>query len=456
MMKIGAYGKSVMIVGGHSKQIYVSNNTRKTQRVKNIYICEECGKFVDGKRLPKGQKEHCCTDYFCTTCNEWVQEDHTCFMLPSDLPDGDRECKIPEKYIFYDFECQQDTGVHVHNLVVARWTCTDCLDISENDPNRQTKVDSCNLCSAPQKDREKHFKGVKAANDFCTWLFEKQPNQYKLNKKGNETSSPTFRRTVIAHNSQSYDLYFVMQHMLKNGRTPDRCIRRGGKLLYVTRRDDCIRFIDSLCFLPMALSKLSSAFDLDEPKGFFCHYFNVPDNEGFQGNLPEDVHYGPGKMMSKTRAEFYKWYNEEAKKGGLFDFDAELLKYCRLDVHILEQACVKFRKLFMSITSMDDYKGIDPFKHSVTLTAACNLVYRSLYLKPETIALLPPQGFQPEKAFSVKALQWLHYESVTRNCHIRHACNGGEVKIGGHYVDAWLVRRYSNSVRIFWLHMAWV
>ena len=404
---------------------------------KNIYICEECGKFVDGKRLPKGQKEHCCTDYFCTTCNEWVQEDHTCFMLPSDLPDGDPECKIPEKYIFYDFECQQDTGVHVPNLVVARWTCTDCLDISENDPNRQTKVDSCNLCSAPQKDREKHFKGVKAANDFCTWLFEKQPNQYKLNKKGKETSSPAFRRTVIAHNSQSYDLYFVMQHMLKNGRTPDRCIRRGGKLLYVTRRDDCIRFIDSLCFLPMALSKLSSAFDLDEPKGFFCHYFNVPDNEGFKGNLPEDVHYGPGKMMPKTRAEFYKWYNEEAKKGGVFDFDAELLKYCRLDVHILEQACVKFRKLFMSITSMDDYKGIDPFKHSVTLAAACNLVYRSLYLKPETIALLPPQGFQPEKAFSVKALQWLHYESVTRNCHIRHACNGGEVKIGGHYVDGW-------------------
>ena len=402
----------------------------------NIYICADCGKFVDKKRLPKGEKGHNCTDYYCTTCNQWVVESHLCFMQPEDLPDGDPECHIPEKYIFYDFECQQDTGEHVPNLVVARWTCTDCLDSPKEDPDIQFKIDQCKLCNAPQKEREKHFKGSNSATEFCEWLFAEQPDQFKLNKKGKETSTPNFRRTAIAHNSQGYDLYFVLQHMLKS-KPPNKCIRKGGKLLYVTRDACCIRFIDSLSFLPMALSKLSSAFNLEEPKGWFCHYFNTAENAGYKGPMPESHFYGADKMMPKARADFMKWYEAEVQKGVEFDLDAELLRYCRLDVKILEQACVKFRELFMQVTSMENYKGIDPFKHSVTLAAACNLVYRSLFLRPETIALLPPQGFQPKKAYSVKALQWLHYESVKRNCHIQHAVNGGEVKIGGHFVDGW-------------------
>ena len=404
---------------------------------KNIYICAECGDFVDQKRLPKGKKEHSCTDYYCTTCNQWVEDSHLCFMQPADLPDGDPECHIPEKYIFYDFECQQETGEHVPNLVVARWTCTDCLDSPKgDDPDIQFKIDQCKLCNAPQKQREKHFKGSNAATEFCQWLFAEQPDQFKLNKKGKQTSTPNFRRTAIAHNAQGYDLYFILQHMLKS-KPPNKCIRKGGKLLYVTRDASCIRFIDSLSFLPMALSKLSSAFNLEEPKGYFCHYFNTSENEGYKGPMPESHCYGANKMMPKTRADFMKWYKAEVQKGVEFDLDAELLRYCRLDVKILEQACVKFRELFMQVTSMENYKGIDPFKHSVTLASACNLVYRSLFLKPETIALLPPQGFQPKKAYSVKALQWLHYESVKRNCHIQHAVNGGEVKIGGHFVDGW-------------------
>ena len=102
--------------------------------------------------------------------------------------------------------------------------------------------------------------------------------------------------------------------------------------------------------------------------------------------------------MPKTRVEFYKWYNEE-EKGKTLILMLSSSSTPRQNVNILEEACVKFRKLFMSVTSMDNYKGIDPFKHSVTLAAACNLVYRSLHLKPETIALLLPQGFQLEKAY---------------------------------------------------------
>ena len=101
----------------------------------------------------------------------------------------------------------------------------------------------------------------------------------------------------------------------------------------------------------MALSKLSSAFDLDEPKGHFCHYFNTPDHVGYKGPMPDAHYYGVNRMMPSAREAFFKWYDEEVAKGVEFDFDAELLRYCRQDVNILEQACVKFRTLLMTITS---------------------------------------------------------------------------------------------------------
>lgn len=404
-----------------------------------VYICGECSNFVDKSRLPSGQEKHSCTDFYCVTCSSWVIKSHECFMERESWPDGDDDPQkiTPEIYVFYDFECEQVTGIHKPNLLVASWTCTKCLDISKKVKNRQLKINACTLCRVPECDREIYFKGPDAAHNFCNWLFATQPDQFKLNKKGKETSSPNFRRTVIAHNSQGYDLYFILNHMIKNGRKPTNIIRKGGKLLYLTSKKNCIRFIDSMSFLPMSLAKLTSAFQLPAPKGTFPHYFNTFDNFGYKGPMPDPEKYGANKMMPKARAEFLKWHSEQVEKGHEFDFDKELLEYCRLDVKILQQACVKFRELFMKLTSRPSYKGIDPFKHSVTLASACNLVYRSLFLQNATIALIPPQGYHPKKNYSKKALQWLHYESVKRGCHIQHAINGGEVKIGGHYVDGW-------------------
>ena len=86
----------------------------------------------------------------------------------------------------------------------------------------------------------------------------------------------------------------------------------------------------------------------------------------------------------------------------------------------------------MSLTSLKNYKGIDPFKHSVTLASACNLVFRALYLKKDTIPLLPAEGFIPKKRQSVKSLKWLHYMSKKLDCKIQY-----EYKIGGHHVDGY-------------------
>ena len=115
-----------------------------------------------------------------------------------------------------------------------------------------------------RKVQGKSFKGADTARDFCDWLFEPQPAQFKVNKNGEETCAPNYRRTVIVHNAQGYDMYFILNYMIKSGVKPDVIIRRGGKLLYMTKRGNCIRFIDSLSFLSMSLAKLTSAFEFPQ------------------------------------------------------------------------------------------------------------------------------------------------------------------------------------------------
>ena len=49
-------------------------------------------------------------------------------------------------------------------------------------------------------------------------------------------------------------------------------------------------------------------------------------------------------------------------------------------------------------------------------------------LEAQTIALIPAQGFKPERKHSLKGLQWLQYLNIVNNYDppIRHARNGGE------------------------------
>ena len=144
-------------------------NKHETKTCKNFFICSKCESFVDKSRLPKGRKQHRCTDYYCVTCASWVDVTHKCYMEKESLPDGgsDPDEIIPEIYIYYDFECEQDTGVHIPNLLVARWTCTNCLDLPEDTEKRQEKIDGCRLCKVPENKRELSFKGIDTAKSFC-------------------------------------------------------------------------------------------------------------------------------------------------------------------------------------------------------------------------------------------------------------------------------------------------
>ncbi|VDI79418.1 Hypothetical predicted protein [Mytilus galloprovincialis] len=149
-------------------------------------------------------------------------------------------------------------------------------------------------------------------------------------------------------------------------------------------------------------------------KGYFPHLYNRKENQtSVLNQLPDVKFYNPDAMKSEDRENFLEWYQTNVKV--MFDFQKELLKYCRSDVDILRRCCLRFRELFMSMTkSATGDGGIDPFETCINIASACNLVFRTKFLRADTIGIIPAQGYRPEEKHSVKAIQWIKYISQTK------------------------------------------
>ena len=251
--------------------------------------------------------------------------------------------------------------------------------------------------------REYIFDGNDTADQFCEWLFSDKNNG----------------ATVLCHNFQGYDSYPVLQYLYKNGVVPS-IVPNGAKIMSLTVPMCNIKMIDSINFLPMALAKLPCMFGLKElKKGYFPHLFNRKENQTLVlDRLPVIAYYNPDAMKHDDRKEFLKWYEVHKHEG--FDFQHELLEYCRSDVDILRRCCLVFRNDFITTT------GIDPFEKSITIASACQRVFRNNFLKENTIGIIPAHGYNPKHKQSIKALQWIKYVSHIRRIRIQRAQNGGK------------------------------
>jgi hypothetical protein len=70
--------------------------------------------------------------------------------------------------------------------------------------------------------------------------------------------------------------------------------------------------------------------------------------------------------------------------------------------------------------------NIDVFQESITIASACNKVLWKVFLKPDTIGLIPTGGYRGNKNYSRKAMMWLVYREQIDGCRIRHGRNGRE------------------------------
>ena len=91
-----------------------------------------------------------------------------------------------------------------------------------------------------------------------------------------------------------------------------------------------VKFLDSLNYLHMLLSALPKAYGLSEvEKGTFPHLFNIPENQNYIGELPPFSSHSPDTMSVIERTKFLEWYNDQKIHGYIFDFQKEILKYCK-------------------------------------------------------------------------------------------------------------------------------
>lgn len=280
--------------------------------------------------------------------------------------------------------------------------CQPCADNSNPE---------CNFCT------QKVFRGESCISDFLAWIFTPE----NLNS------------TVVAHNSSSYDGLFILRELIAQGKSPE-FTNSGCQIIEISISKTKVRFVDSLRFLTSPLSKLPKMFGLTElKKGYFPYRLNTPENQ----YLPTLPSYPPkdlfcpeemkGHFSEKTGElsgpinDFNKWY--DAHKHEPFNLQQELLDYCISDVTILKEACLQFRKDFIAETK------IDPFISNITLSQLCMDFFRSTYLEPGTIPIIPPQGYHCDDKQSTSAMVWLKYLESELGRSLVKKGNNGEKKL---------------------------
>ena len=359
--------------------------------------CPKCCKSMDVRKL----KNHPCVDNKkCSTCKAVLNPNdpnHQCYIQQEQPKEEPSYAQL----LFFDFESNQERGIHEVNLCVVY------------DEEGEVAV----------------FRGKNTVAEFCQWLFT--PEHDKC--------------IVIAHNFKGYDSYPILNHLNQQA-IPYDVIYNGAKCVTLTtktkeRRKQFaieITFIDSLNFIPMALAKFPKTFGQDELcKGYFPHYFNKDENQHYVGPIPCQDDYGVNYMKPEAREKFMAWHQEQVENNYVFDFQQEILKYCRSDVDILAQCCKLYREMFRKATdTTHDDTGLDPFDSATTIASYCMQVYRTKFLKKDTIALLP-QHQQLKRKQSHEALQWLSYTSEKEGIHMQHDRNGGEKRVGPYSLDGY-------------------
>ena len=363
-----------------------------------IRKCPTCKKSMDVRKL---RAHECVDNKKCPTCKAVLNPNdlnHKCYIQQEQPGEEPSYAQL----LFFDFECTQEHGIHEVNLCVVY------------DEEGEVGV----------------FRGKNAVKDFCEWLLT--PEHHKC--------------IVIAHNFQGYDSYPILK-FLNQEAIPYDVILNGAKCVTLTTKTKQrrklfqieIKFIDSLNFIPMALARFPKTFGQDELcKGYFPHFFNKDENQEYVGPIPCQDDYGVNYMKPEAREKFMTWHQEQVDNNYVFDFQHEILKYCRSDVDILAECCKLYREMFRLVTSTDGdiETGIDPFDTATTIASYCMQVYRTKFLQKDTIALLP-QHQQHKRKQSHEALQWLSYTAEKEEIRIQHDRNGGEKRVGKYYLDGY-------------------
>ena len=87
-------------------------------------------------------------------------------------------------------------------------------------------------------------------------------------------------------------------------------------------------------------------------------------------------------MKPDERTKFLKGYENHISKNYIFDFEKEIIEYCRSDVDILRRGMMKLREDVIWL------ENIDPLCY-ITIASVYITIYHSKYIPTKTTAIVP-------------------------------------------------------------------
>ena len=352
--------------------------------------------------------------YICKLCSKELvggcnigQIHHVCYIhKPKELKMGDSN-----NIYVYDFECCQvcqpdgRTFVHEVNLVCVRRVYPD------------------------------------ASGDYDEMCFStlEQFIAYVL-------SFQTLSRVYLAHNGAKYDVQFIVHYLEKNLIAHHFIPSPGSMHAYLSVTIDFgakakATFLDFRHFMPGSLKNIAAAFGLSQQKGDFPHHFNNGANDHYVGCLPALDHAADYWCLESKRSqeeidEFRTWHGTQSVLYCTCDeecicdkqkwsFQDEIIKYCRMDVNVLAEACARYRDWTLSFAeSIEGWTAtpIDPFEYLTIPQVAMGVLLAGLP-EEENITITP---WKDRRDRAPEAIAWMERIQKETGKKIRHAANWGK------------------------------
>ncbi|CAO4369489.1 unnamed protein product [Caenorhabditis nigoni] len=382
----------------HSKKCF-ERHTKVKAKYSYAYCdiyekCTKCQKIHERNSYSK-LVHRCYRNHFCNICMEKTSLHHKCVHAAPTAANRKRQLEKQESWtmVIYDIESIVTSSVdlnslfgvkHIPNVLCYKLICNECMG------------GDCHQCRSIGTMSYKQGSGT-VVEQFVKFL-KKDPrlvNAY-----------------IIAHNGGRYDHVFTLEELIKNEHCRPNFVMAGQTIISADvelGRKNTLHFRDSVKHIPMRLAQLPKAFNLKtESKGYFPYLFNQPVNYGkVLPGLPPVEFYEPRFMSVKGRAEFEEWYEEH--KDTPFNFDEEIVKYCKNDVQILVEAVVKYIEL-----CQEKMSGWNPFIQAPTLASYVMHVMKHEHIKDGVVGYIPENGYggRNNSRFALKYLLWLESKGI--------------------------------------------
>nr|YP_009690455.1 DNA polymerase family B [Schizopora paradoxa]QEG57235.1 DNA polymerase family B [Schizopora paradoxa] len=206
-------------------------------------------------------------------------------------------------------------------------------------------------------------------NSLFEYLFQSKFNQY----------------IIYIHNSSAFDMVFLLKEMTSyhnvvkvNPIIKDNKFINLEVFYKINNKTYKISFRDSYLLLSSSLSKLSKAFNINNPKGIFPYSFVNSNNLHYDGIVPDYVYFDSEKVSLN---EYLNYKQEFIDNNLTWNLLEQTTKYCELDCKALFEIITSFQQEIFELFSIDINK-------TPTLPSLAFKIFRTHYLMKNQIPLI--------------------------------------------------------------------